>query len=155
MDTKFKFDEVKSKLLEARRELMILLSNQAQNYFAKSFKDQGWDGVPWKNVKRRIEGEKTYKYPKKKGLQRRTSPILVGAGFKIRGGTLRRAVKDMAKTAEISQGRLRMVVDLNYAAFNNEGTKNIPQRRFIGQTQTLTDMQKKKIEQVITKIFKV
>ena len=193
MDTKFKFEQVKKQLVAMQRETLVLLSNQAQNYFVKSFKNQGFNGEPWKEVQRRTPDTKAYKYPKKKGLQRRTSPILIGAGFKKRGGTLRLAVSNMARTAQIGNGTVRMIVDLPYAAIQNDGgvisakartgiinlsnkkrgfvsakkathqqkvnigahTINIKKRTFVGQTQELTNMQVKKIEQIVTKIFHV
>lgn len=153
METKFNFEQFKKKLAQSRREALVLLSNQAQNYFLRSWKTQGFDGASWKEVNRRIEGTKAYKYPKTKGLQRRTNPILIGSGYKVRGGTLRRAVSNMARTAEISHNRIRMVVDLPYAAVINEGGKNMPQRQFIGQTNELTKMQKEKINEVISKVW--
>jgi len=115
------FDIVRQKLAQSQREIMVLLPNQAQNYFLSSFKKQGFDGQQWKEVKRREPGEKAYKYPKKKGLQRRTSPILVGAGYKVRGGTLRRAVSNMARTTQTNGNGFRMIVDLPYAKIHNEG----------------------------------
>lgn len=118
---RFNFEEVKQKLDQTKREVLVLLSTQAQNYFLSSFKKQGFNGENWQEVQRRIPGTKAYKYPKTKGLQRRTSPILVGAGYKIRGGTLRRAVSMMARTSTIGNGTLKMVVDLPYARIQNEG----------------------------------
>lgn len=197
MDTQFHFEEVKKKLEQSRRELFILLPNQAQNYFTSSFKKQGFDGKAWKEVQRRELGTKAYEYPKTKGLQRRTSPILVGAGYRVRGGTLRRAVSSMARTVTSNGDTFKMIIDLPYAEIQNNGgvinkgasdriiqfkvdkktgksrfsTKKksnfeqdvhigahsitIPQRQFVGQTQELTDMQKKKIEQIINRIWKI
>ena len=129
------------------------MSNQAQNYFLSSFKNQGFDGQQWQEVKRRTPGTPEYKYPKTKGLQRRTSPILTGAGYRIRGGTLRRAVSSMARTSEISQNKLRMIVDLPYANILNEGGKNMPKRQFVGQTSELTKMQHDKIEDIFKRVW--
>jgi len=168
MSTKFNFEEVIKRLQAAERETLVLLSNQAQNYFLSSFKNQGFDGKPWQEVQRRNSGKDprtgkqypAYLYPKTKGLQRRTSPILVGAGFKIRGGTLRRAVSSMADTAQITTSggggtsKLRMVVDLDYAKYNNEGGGHLPKRQFVGQTAQLTEMQLAKIKEITKRIFK-
>jgi hypothetical protein len=192
----FNFAEIKQRIEQSNREIMTVLANQAQNYFVKSFRNQGFDGKSWDEVKRRQPGTPEYKYPKSKGLQRQSSPILVGAGYKSRGGTLRRAVSNMARTAEISTGKVKMIVDLPYAKIQNEGGTihksaserdinfkvnfktgksrfatdkkanfqqhvkigahdiTIPKRQFIGQTQELTDMQGKKITQIIDKIWK-
>ena len=160
METQFNFESIRNKIKESEREALVLLSNQAQNYFSESFKTQSFDGQPWEEVKRRIPGTPEYKYPKTKGLQRRTQPILIGAGNKKRGGTLRRAVSSMAKTAEISTSggggisKLRMIVDLDYAKVHNEGEGHNPKRQFIGQTQQLTRMQHDKVEQIFNKVWK-
>ena len=151
---RFNFSEVKQKIEQSNREVMVALSNQAQNYFVSSWRKQGFNGEPWKEVQRRESGTKAYKYPKKKGLQRRTSPILVGAGFKARGGTLRRAVSNMSRTAVIGNWSSRMIIDVPYAGYLNEGTKNMVARTFVKQVQELTDMQQKKITQIIDKVWK-
>lgn len=51
-DTKFKFGELKEKITRMKRELPITLASQAQNYFTESWQKQGFDGQPWKDVKR-------------------------------------------------------------------------------------------------------
>jgi len=151
---KFNFEQVREQLQQTKRELIVILSNQAQNYFLSSFRKQGFGGEAWEEVQRREPGTKSYKYPKGKGLQRRTSPILTGAGWKVRGGTLRRAVSNMARTAQVSQSSFKMIVDVPYAGYLNEGTPKMPQRQFVGQTAELTQMQEKKIIQIVDRIWK-
>lgn len=155
MADRFNFKEVQQKLLQTRRELLVLLSNQAQDYFARSFKTGSFDGKPWKEVQRRTPGTPSYKYPKGRGLQRRTSPILVGAGAGVRGGTLLRQVATMARTAAISNNSLKMIVDSEYAGYHNDGTPRMVKRQFVGQTKELTAMQKTKINEVIMRIWQV
>jgi len=151
---KLNFDKITAQIPQVERELLVSLGNQAQNYFVSSWRKQGFGDDKWKEVQRREQGTKAYKYPKTKGLQRRTSPILVGAGYKTRGGTLRRAVSNMMRTAEIGKGRLRMVVDVPYAGYLNEGTDKMVKRQFVGQNRELTEMQEKKIKQIYDKMFK-
>lgn len=151
----FNFDAVRQKLEQSKREVLIEMSNQAQNYFVKSFKTQSFDGKPWKEVQRRTEGTNAFKYPKSKGLQRRTSPILVGAGYKKRGGTLLKAVSNMSKTSTVRGTTVRMIVDLPYASVHNEGNCNIPKRTFVGQTAELTKMQSDKLTKIINRIWQV
>lgn len=153
MADKFNFDQVKQKLIQSRREMLVLLSNQAQNYFANSFKTGSFGGKKWKEVQRRTPGTAAYKYPKTKGLQRRTSPILVGAGYGVRGGTLQRQVSMMARTAAISSDKLRMVVDSEYGGYHNDGTGKTVKRQFVGQTPELTVMQTKTINEIISRIW--
>lgn len=154
---KFNFDEKLKKYKAFQRETLVLLANQAQNYFLDSWQKQGFDGKEWQEVQRRIPGTNAYKYPKKKGVGRRTQKILIGAGYSKRGGTLRRAVSTMARTSQIMEDSVRMVIDLPYAKIHNEGGKagrglkaNIPKRQFVGQTKELTAKQ----ELIINKQFK-
>ncbi len=143
-EDKFGFDRLLKNLKQYQRASMVQLSNQAQNYFVKSFTNQGWNGVEWKKVQRRTEGTSAYKYPRARS---RTNPILVETG------TLRRAVSAMSRTANISEFRSEMIVDLKYAARHNDGLKNMPMRKFIGQTNELTQMQTEKIKEIVDKIW--
>lgn len=136
-DNKFGFGKVLQNIERTKRELPIQLANQAQNYFTGSFTKQGWDSVHWKEVKRREPGTPEYKYPKKKGLSRRTSPILV------RTGTLRRAVSNSIRSATFQS--VRLIVDLPYAKRHNDGLKDMPQRKFMGDSPVLRSMQRIKI----------
>lgn len=153
--SRLNIDEVRKRLDGAQRTIYVLLANQAQNYFVDSFKKQGFANQHWKEVQRRMPDKAAYKYPKKKGLQRRTSPILIGAGYKIRGGTLRRAVSNMSRTAQYRSNGFRMIVDLPYAARHNEGLAGMPKRQYVGQTAELTQMQNRLIAQEIDKIFRI
>jgi hypothetical protein len=154
MARNFNFDKILKEFPELKRKLLVGLGTQAQNYFFSSFKNQGFDGENWKEVQRRMEGTKAYKYPKTKGFQRRTSPILVGAGFKQRGDRLEKAVATMSQTSSfVGSTQLRMKVNVPYSGYLNEGTPNMPARTFVGQTQKLTTMQQKRIENEVTKAF--
>ena len=55
-DTKFGFNAIKEKIRAMKEDLPVQLANQAQNYFVGSWKQQGWDGQAWKEVKRREQG---------------------------------------------------------------------------------------------------
>lgn len=151
---RFNFQQVKANLERTKRELPIKLSAQAENHFAEAFTKGGLDEYKWKEVNRRIDGTKEYKY-KPKGislLANRSNPILVGQG------TLRRKV---AKSAvERTWQRIRLAVDLPYAAIHNEGGQagrnhatTIPARPFMKQTAVLTTMQTALIRQYMDKIW--
>ena len=144
MDNKFHFGRLLTNLNVMKRELPILLANQAQNFFVRSFTQQGWDGEHWQEVKRRIEGTPEYKYPKFKGLSRRTSPILV------RTGRLRRAVSNSIRSATWQS--VRLVVDLPYAANQNEGD-TVPRRHYMGNSPLLVAEQQLKIRTYINRIW--
>lgn len=147
MDNKFHFERLRTNLVKMKHELPIILANHAQNFFVASFTKQGWDGVGWKEVNRRQPGTSEYKYPKFKGLSRRTSPILV------RTGRLRRAVSNSIKSSTFQS--VRLVVDLPQANAINEGDSkiNLPRRRYMGNSPILMEQQQAKIKNYINKLF--
>lgn len=144
-DNKFHFDRLRTGLARMRHDLPDIIANQAKNYFFSSFTKQQFDGAGWKEVNRRIPGTSEYKYPKTKGLSRRTSPILV------RTGRLRRAVSNSIRSATFQS--VRLVVDLPYADVHNSGNNNTTQRRYMGQTNELRKQQELKIVNFINKLF--
>lgn len=152
----FGLEKVVANLARTKREVLVVMSNQAQNYFLSSFKKQGFDGKKWQEVKRRMPGTSSYKYPKGRGLQRRTSPILVGAGWKVRGGGLRLAVGNMAQTAQFNgTEQVSMRVNSKVGKYHNEGGDHLPQRQFVGTTMELNKMQIAKMEQIVDRIWKL
>lgn len=133
-----------------KETLPPLIANQAQRFFTKTFKDGGFDDnglKAWKEVNRRIPGTPEYKYPKTTQLSRRTSPILV------RTGKLRRAVSESIRT--VTFDRITLTVALPYAGYVNDGTENMPQRKFMGDSADLRKQQIELIEAEIDKTFKV
>lgn len=141
----FNLHIVQQRLAETKRVLPIVLSKQAENYFTGSFTKQGLGTDKWQEVNRRIAGTKEYKYPKFKGLARRTKPILIGTG------ALRRKVSNSIRTA--TWDNITLIVDLPYAGVHNEGEGHIPARPFMKQTPELTILQRNKITQHLTKIW--
>lgn len=109
----FNLHIVQQRLAETKRVLPIVLSKQAENYFTGSFTKQGLGTDKWQEVNRRIAGTNEYKYPKFKGLSRRTKPILIGTG------ALRRKVSNSIRTA--TWDNISLIVDLPYASVHNEG----------------------------------
>lgn len=159
LDTKFGFAQVKQNIAAMKIDLPKVLANQAQNFFAASWKNQGWEGVAWKEVKRRIPGTTEYKYPKKYGTGRRTAAILVSSGKKkgMSGGTLRRAVSNSIRTQTFDS--IKLVVDLPYAAIHNDGSPmahggNMPKRTFMKQSPTLKIKQVAIIKEFTDKVWK-
>ena len=144
---RFNFEVIKRNLEQTKRELPVLLAKQAENYFTGSFKKGALGSDKWPEVERRKVGTSAYKYPKKKGLSRRTSPILV------RRGILRGRVSNSIRNANWNQ--IKLIVDLPYAMFNQEGTDTIPARQFMKQTTELGNMQKTTITKTMNRIWKV
>ena len=145
MDNKFGTGKIIQNFSLLKRELPILLANQAQRYFVATFKEQGFDGTNWKEVKRREPETTEYKYPKTKGLSRRTSPILV------RTGKLRRAVNDSIRSATFES--IKFITAVPYASYQNSGTDNIPKRKFMGDSKILRRKQTELITKNIDKAF--
>lgn len=144
--SKFNLEAVKAKIDQTKRELPKQLANLSQNYFVLSWKKQGFDGQKWQEVKRRIPGTPEYKYPSTKGLSRRTKPILV------QSGELRRRVANSVVVANWNS--ILLVVDLPYAAAQNDGLNGLPQRQYMGQTKELEKLQIDKIEEYFNKVWK-
>lgn len=143
---KFRTDILVERVGQMKKELPVLLANQAQREFTNSFKKQGFDGDQWQEVKRRQPGTPEYKYPLKKQLSRRTSPILV------RTGKLRRAVSESIRNATFES--IKLVVDLPYAQYQNDGTGKIPKRQYMGDNPSLREKQRELILKGIDKVFK-
>ena len=143
---KFEFDKVFEKLQQIKPKLPQEIAAIAQSSFVKNFNDESFFGKKWKEVQRRIEGTKAYKYPKTKKLSRRVKPILVGTG------KLKREVNSSIRQATFDE--VRLGVDLPYAAAQNEGTNKIPKREFMGNSPILEKKIKDKIKKSISQIFK-
>lgn len=142
---KFNLDIVIRNVERTKRELPIILAKATQNEFVKNFTNEGFDGAKWITPNRRILGTDEYKYPKTKGLSRRTKPTLTMSGV------LRRATANSIR--EATWDRIMLVVDLPYAKRHNEGLDGMPQRTFMGQTRDLTRLQTKIVNDYFNKVW--
>ena len=127
--SKFGFDKLLDTMEEVKRDLPVIMANQAQNHFLDAFKKQGFNGQSWPEVQRRIPGTKAYRWPSKPKQSSRTSPILV------RRGLLRRAVSSSVKVATFPL--IRLVVSRPGAKAINEGDTHMPKRQFMGDNPLL------------------
>lgn len=148
---RFKFDLIGEELKKGSTNMMREVAMANKNYFLQTFKKGGWGGKQWDEVRRRIPGTKEYKYPAKKGLRRRTRPILIGKG------SLRRAVNSSIKS--VTPNRIRFQVDLPYAAVHNEGRiyadgRKMPVRQFIGTNEETNKINKDIIKKYADKAFR-
>lgn len=137
-------DEVEKRLHQTKEVLPAEIANVSQSYFESSWRKQGYDGKKWKEVQRRIPGTKAYKYPKTKGLGRKTRAILV------RSGRLRRSFHVLSKRWD----NITIANSAPYARYNNEGGKNLPQRQFMGQTNELGQKQIRIINKAFDDIWR-
>jgi len=144
---KFNLKEVFARFEKLKTELPRVVANQAQNYFVRAFTAQAWDGDRWKEVNRRIPGTPEYKYPKFKGLSRRTTPILV------RTGRLRRSVSNSIKIARWD--RIQLIAEAPGAIALNEGNpeRNLEARPYMKQSDILDQEIRAKITKYVDKIW--
>ena len=147
--SKFNFKEILANAAKMKTELPLVIANQAQNFFVRTFTQQAFDGAKWKEVNRRIPGTNEYKYPKFKGLSRRTTPILV------RTGRLRRGVSNSIKTA--TWDRIVLMVEAPGAKALNEGNpdNNLDARPFMKGSPVLDQEIKQKIVKYVDKVWRV
>ena len=148
---KFKFEELKQNIETMKRQLPVVLANQALNYFVESFEKQAWDGKAWPDVKRHDTSTPEYKYPIALRARKLSSPILVGVYRGRSGGTLRRAVASSIRSATFSS--IKLVVGLPYAAAQNSGTENIPARPFMRDSPILQRQQRETIKRFMGNLW--
>jgi hypothetical protein len=148
--TKFNLDRVRENFTKiVKRDLPRVLANQAQNFFAGSWRKQGFDDggiVLWVVPQRRIPGTRAYKYPRSRDLGRRTRATLV------KTGRLRRAVQNSVR--KVTFEHIWLVVEVPYAAYHNKGTSKLPKREFMGDSRTLRRIQVEKIDEEVDKIWR-
>jgi len=147
----FKFGVIIKRYDSVALDMVREIAMAHKNHFLQTFKNQAWDGKQWQEVNRRIPGTKEYEYPKKKGLKRRTRPILVGKG------QLRRQVNSSIKL--MNRSRIIFMVDLPYAAVHNEGGtirggKKLAKRQFMGQNKQTDKLTKDIIKKYVNKTFR-
>ena len=145
MANKFTFDRVMQNFEKLKNGLPVVLANEAQNFFAGSWKSQGFTDTTLKGWNPR----------KKETKKTEGKAILVGSG------KLRRAVQNSIR--EKSFSKVRLVVDggsIPYASVHNNGGHagrgagfEMPQRQFMGDSAELRKQQRKTIVKFIDKIW--
>jgi phage gpG-like protein len=143
----FKLNIVIANMGKFKSDVPRVIGNLMLNYYKDSFQNASFGGSRWKEVNRRIKGTPEYKYPKNRGLGRRTSNILV------RTGALRRAVDGSLEI--VSWDKIRFNVKNDYAAYHNEGTKNIPKRQFMGYPDDLKTMVEDKFNEMSNQLWQI
>lgn len=129
-------------------DLALPLANIAKNDFLNNFKQEGFNGQKWKTPKRKIPGTPAYKYPKNKGLSRRTKPTLSGTG------RLRRDVANSVNSGKKNSNlSYTLVVNNPYAEYHDNGTGSLPRRQFIGTTESLNRQLMGRIIKELDKIW--
>lgn len=147
----FNFDEIERRLRAGKMQLMIDLEAVSTKFFLDSFRKQGWDDGAlhrWQEVKRRIPGTRAFKSARPSS---RTRSILVQSGRLRRGFYTRIRRMDIVQIANSTP----------YAQPHNEGTRNagrgrrtvIPQRQFMGHSQSLQKKQINVIKHWVNKVL--
>ena len=171
MADKFNFAQVKRNIELTKKQLPVILAKETEKAFVDNFNKSGFFDKQWQVPQRRIPGTNSYKYPKKRGLSRRTKPTLTLTG------RLRRAVGTSirVKTFEL----IKLVVDVPYASTHNDGftgtisvkqhtretkkgsvvvkgyskSMNIAKRQFMGEHPELTKIQTAVIKKFFDKVW--
>ena len=146
-DNKFKLGELKQKFEQLKQRLPKKVSDESRSFFMKSFAQGAFTDESlqkWPEVDRRTAGTNAYKYPKGKGLSRRTKPIMV------RTGRLRNSIR----ITQLSFNRSVIATDVPYANYLNQGTKYIKKRKFMGRSKTLDRRVNALIKKEIRALFK-
>lgn len=143
------FKAMYSQLSRVAKTLPAVLANEGTRFWISNFEDEGFlDGSlkEWKVPERKIPGTPAYKYPKKKGLARRTRKTLV------QSGKLKRAVNTSLKSKSIKRIEWE-VSGIPYAQRHNEGLDGMPERKFMGKSEFLFKRFKLKIKEAYNKTF--
>jgi phage virion morphogenesis protein len=138
---KFKFKAKLRKLSKMKGQLTTKLSNQAVVHFKDNFRKSGFVDAslqPWK--------------PRKPNAKRNR-----GRAILVDTGDLRRSIKVIRKTTR----EIRIGSDPVYAKVHNYGLRagrgrgfKMPKRKFMGNSKSLENAMRKKINSEIAKAFK-
>lgn len=135
--------DMKKKLVEMRkfeRAVPKQVGNMMLNHFLQSFDDEAFSDTrkssdPWKQRSSKTKADRR--------TGRRRGLLIQSGSLK---GSLRVNSATMKKIAVGSYG-------IKYATFHNNGTKRLPKRQFIGESQVLNrkirTLIKKKLKQII------
>ena len=133
-------------------QLPTILANDMVNFFKKSFRKQGWDDgnfQKWQARKGEITG----------GIAQVSKKSAGGRAVLVKTG-------DLVNSLEIESAnwkRIRIKSDLPYSAIHNEGKQGLawgkhsfkmPKRKFMGNSRTLTNQLKEKMEKKMNIVFR-
>lgn len=134
--SKFNLKQVEKGGRTAMERSLILIGNEAKNFFVNSFRLQGFEDVNVQKWK-----------PRKKQTKRN-----IGRAILVDSGDLRRSIiRQPVNKANLS---VKISTDLVYAKVHNEGIGKMPKRQFIGNSYKLNENCKKIVVSQLDKIFK-
>jgi phage gpG-like protein len=120
----------------AMERSIILIGNEAKNFFVSSWRKQGFENQTIDHWK-----------PRKKETKRS-----IGRAILVKSGDLRRSI--VREPVNKSQLSVKISTDLDYAKVHNEGLGKMPKRQFMGDSYKLNELCKKIIISQLDKIFK-
>ena len=134
--SKFNLKQVEKGGRTAMERSLILIGNEAKNFFVNSFRLQGFEDKSVEKWK-----------PRKKQTKRN-----IGRAILVQSGDLRRSIiRQPVNKANLS---VKISTDLVYAKVHNEGIGKMPKRQFIGNSYKLNENCKKIVVSQLDKIFK-
>lgn len=143
---KFNFKKVQSKLNEQTKRASILMMRESKLYFKECFEKEEFDGVKWKNVCRRIVGNRFWKEQTVKGINKASGKIFTvnqGEGWRDRnildGANGRLKYKTIKANSSITNKGMvaTMINPIPYAQYVNNGTQYMVARPFMGHAKEL------------------
>jgi phage virion morphogenesis protein len=157
MATTDPFGQLRKRIDAALRRLPRQAGVLAVNHFQDNFRRQGFDGKPWKEVKRRLPtGGRTNRRGTATRLTYRRGAGRT-RGILIQTGRLRRSIRITKTTAD----SVTVGTDTPYAAVHNEGLRagrgsgfQMPKRQFIGTDRKLKQELEDLVKKQITAAFK-
>jgi phage gpG-like protein len=133
---KFNLKQIEKGGRTAMERSIILIGNEAKNFFVNSWRLQGFED---RTVQKWV--------PRKKQDKKRA-----GRAILVDSGDLRRSV--IREPVNKSQLSVKISTDLHYAKVHNEGEGKMPKRQFMGNSYKLNELCKKIIISQLDKIFK-
>jgi phage gpG-like protein len=134
--SKFNFKQIEKGGRTAMERAIILIGNEAKNFFVNSWRLQGFEDM---SVQKWA--------PRKKQDKKRA-----GRAILVDSGDLRRSI--IREPVNKSQLSVKISTDLPYAKVHNEGEGKMPKRQFMGNSYKLNENCKKILISQLDRIFK-
>jgi hypothetical protein len=150
MGSKFGFGKVADALAVQIKLAAVDIMKDTKRYFGEAFDKEQLGKQKWPEVQRRIPGTKAYKREVAKGGDGTSRNILAGETGKLRRKTVR------ADSSITNNGATSVMFNpVPYAGYTQDGTRYVPARPFMKQTEELTTIQLNILNTVTGKIWKV
>lgn len=136
----FNLPQLKRDLRTFRRNIPRIVAEESKNHFVAAFRKGGGQ------TDRSRSGWKARKPARTPREARRSA----GRAILVRSGNMRDDIK--ARTVSFRQIKIN-VIHIPYAIYHNDGTKDLPQREFIGDSRVLERKTERLIDQELERIL--